>query len=247
MSQAVERAIEILELLSRGPQRPADVAERLGVHRTTALRLIQDLCNGGLARKADDGTYGVGYRLAGLAQAALEQFDLRRVAHPHLQRLCRELEVTVHLAAVEHGRIVYHDKVEPHGKVRLYSEIGKPVRLHASGVGKTILAFMPEDEREKILAGHVYEKFTDTTFASAQAFAAELQRIRKRGWATDDGEYESYVNCVAVPVRDATAAVRTAISATAIKAETNLEQLEARLPAIRRTAAAISRELGWIG
>jgi DNA-binding IclR family transcriptional regulator len=245
VSQAVERAIAILELLSEGPQHPQAVAERIDVHRTTALRLIQDLVNGGLARRNEDGTFSVGYRLAGLAQAALEQFDLRAIAHPHLSALCAELQVTVHLATVVDAAIVYADKIEPHGKVRLYSQIGKPVRLHASGVGKALLAFMPDTERKALLTGYVYERFTSTTIASAQGFAEELGRIRKRGYATDDGEYESFVNCIGYPVPDATGTARTAISVTAIKAETDLRALRAGLPAIRRTAEAIGAQLGW--
>ncbi|GLY68802.1 IclR family transcriptional regulator [Amycolatopsis taiwanensis] len=245
MSQAVERAIQILEMLTIGPQHPNAVAERFGVHRTTALRLLQDLCQGGLARKREDGTFAVGYRLAGLAQAALDQFDLRGVAHPHLAELGRKLRLTVHIATVDDGRVIYVDKIEPPGTIRLYSQIGKPVVLHTSGVGKTILAFMPEDERAQLLRGYDYQRFTDATITTAEGFAARLREIRERGWGEDDGEYESYVNCVAVPVRDGTSAVRTAISVTALKAQIDLAGLRQHLPAIRNAAQAISRALGW--
>lgn len=245
MSQAVERAIQILEMLSVGPQHPSTVAERFGVHRTTALRLLQDLCQGGLARKREDGTFAVGYRLAGLAQAALDQFDLRGVAHPYLRELARKLRLTVHIATVDDGRVIYVDKIEPPGTVRLYSQIGKPVVLHASGVGKTILAFMPDDERAQLLRGYDYQRFTDETITTAERFAARLGEIRERGWGEDDGEYESYVNCVAVPVRDGTSAVRTAISVTALKAQIGLPGLRQHLPAVRNAAQAISRAWGW--
>ncbi|MEU6118689.1 IclR family transcriptional regulator [Streptomyces sp. NPDC047117] len=245
MSQAVERAIQIMEMLSEGPQHPTAIAERFGVHRTTALRLLQDLCQGGLARKREDGTFAVGYRLAGLAQAALEQFDLRAIAHPFLVELGRKLRATVHIATVEDGRVIYVDKIEPQGGVRLYSQIGKPVVLHSSGVGKAILAFMPEQERAELLDGYVYERFTDTTVTTADAFAARLRDIRARGWAEDDGEYESFVNCVAVPVRDGTGTVSTAVSVTALKAQADLTALQGHLPAIRHTAQTISRALGW--
>jgi DNA-binding IclR family transcriptional regulator len=245
VSQTVERAIQVMEMLSEGPQHPASVADRLGVHRTTALRLLQDLCQGGLARKREDGAFAVGYRLAGLAHAALEQFDLRAIAHPFLGELARKLRLTVHIATVENGRVIYVDKIEPPGTVRLYSQIGKPVVLHSSGVGKAIVAFMLERERDALLDGYVYDRFTDTTVTSAGAFAARLDEARARGWAEDDGEYESFVNCVAVPVRDGTGTVRTALSVTALKAQTDLPALRRQMPAIRHTAQAISRALGW--
>ncbi|POX42851.1 IclR family transcriptional regulator [Streptomyces sp. Ru73] len=245
MSQTVERAIRALELISESPQHPTDVAESLGVHRTTALRLLQDLCQGGLARKREDGSFAVGYRLAGLAQSALEQFDLRTIAHPHLLELGRKLRLTVHIATVEEGRVFYVDKVDPQGGVRLYSQIGKAVVLHTSGVGKVILAYMSPEERAQVLEGYSYERFTDATVTTADDFAAQLSEIRERGWAADDGEYEHFINCVAVPVRDGTGAVRTALSVTALKAQVDLARLQELLPTIRATAHTISRALGW--
>lgn len=245
MSQAVERAIRILEMLSEQPQRAAEVGERLGVHRTTALRLLQDLCQGSLARKREDGSFAVGYRLAGLAHAALEQLDLRAIAHPFLVELSRKLRLTVHIATVEGGGVIYVDKIEPPATVRLYSQIGKPVVLHTSGVGKAILAFMPDDERAALLDGYDYQRFTDTTATTADGFAARLREIKARGWAEDDGEHEPFINCIAVPVRDGTGTVRTALSVTALKAQTDLAELQAQLPAIRNTAKAVSQALGW--
>ncbi|WP_037572183.1 IclR family transcriptional regulator [Phaeacidiphilus oryzae] len=245
MSRSVERAVRVLELLSERPQHPAAVAEGFGVHRTTALRLLQDLCEGGLARRREDGTFAVGYRLAGLAQAALEQFDLRAIAHPFLADLGRRLQLTVHIATLENGQVIYADKVEPRTGVRLYSQIGRPVPLHTSGVGKAILAYLREEERERILTGYRYERFTETTLTTSAAFRAQLAEVRARGWAEDDGEYEHFVACVAVPVRDGTGRVRSALSVTALRAQTDLAGLHERLPAIRGTAQAVSRALGW--
>jgi DNA-binding IclR family transcriptional regulator len=104
---------------------------------------------------------------------------------------------------------------------------------------------MPEDERAQLLKGHRYERFTDTTVTTAEAFATRLSEIRVRGYAEDDGEYESFVNCVAVPVRDGTGTARTALSVTALRAQTDLTALRGLLPGIRDTADAISRALGW--
>lgn len=246
MSQAVERAISILELMSTGPQRPSDIAAELDVHRTTALRLMQDLVNGGLARRAEDGTFVVGYRLVGLAQAVTEQFDLRSVTHSHVQALAAELHVTVHVAVIDGDRIVYADKAESFGRVRLYSQIGKSVRLHASGVGKAILAWADDEERERLLATCSFERFTPTTVAGRDAFTAHLGEIRERGHAEDDGEHESFVNCIALPIRNATGAVTSALSVTALKEQLDLKELRGRLPLIRETAQAISRDLGWM-
>jgi DNA-binding IclR family transcriptional regulator len=167
------------------------------------------------------------------------------VAHKHLMTLCEKLACTVHLATLDGLLVVYVDKVEPRKGIRLYSEIGKPVRLHASGVGKCILAFASETERSKLLAGYVYTRYTDTTLTSRQSLEQELYKSRARGWAIDDGEHEPILNCLAVPVVDGTGMVKTALSVTALKAQANLQDLQSNLPMINQTARAISHELGW--
>ena len=105
---------------------------------------------------------------------------------------------------------------------------------------------MPTPERRAVLSDFTFERFTAATIVGHEAFAAELARVRRNGYSTDDGEYESFVNCIGYPVPDAAGRVRTAISVTAIKADRNLAALRAGLPQIRRTAEAIAAELGWV-
>lgn len=145
MSQTVRRAIDILEFIARRPRTQTEVGEHLGVHRSTALRILESLTEGGLARRLPDGRYAVGHRLAGLAHLALEQFGLKDVAGEHLRLLGERCGHTVHLAALEGERIVYVDKVDPVDGVRLYSQIGRPVTLHTAGVAKAILAHIPRN------------------------------------------------------------------------------------------------------
>ncbi|WP_028923284.1 IclR family transcriptional regulator [Pseudonocardia acaciae] len=245
MSQTVARAIEILEYVCIEPRTQSDVAQMLGVHRSTALRLLETLAERGLVRRRGDGRYGVGYRLAGMAQQALDQFDLAQVARPCLTELCRATTHTVHLAVLERDQIVYADKLEPPRSVRLYSQIGLPVSLHTAGVSKAILALLPADRVEAMLAHCTFERHTDTTITDRAAFLAELDAVRERGWSVDDGEFEDYVNCIAMPVRDATGEVMAAVSVTSLKARADLTALEPLLPQLRAVTSTISHELGW--
>ncbi|MFI6879182.1 IclR family transcriptional regulator [Streptomyces sp. NPDC050400] len=247
MSQTVRRAIDILEFVARRPRTQTEVGEHLGVHRSTALRLLESLTEGGLARRLPDGRYAVGHRLAGLAQLALEQFGLKDVAGEHLRGLGERCGHTVHLAALEGDRIVYVDKVDPVDGVRLYSQIGRPVTLHTAGVAKAILAHQPRERAAELLDGTCdFAPHTATTITDAAAYRAALDETRARGWAVDDGEYEDYVNCVAVPVRDSTGEVIAAVSVTALKAKAGLGDLESDvLPDLMTTADTISKELGW--
>lgn len=246
MSQTVRRAIDIIEFTSAAPRSLTEVANLLGVHRSTALRLLQTLSEGELVRRRHDGRYGVGYRLAGLAHLAIEQFDLSEVAHEHLLSLSQLSGHTVHLAALEGDNIIYVDKVDPVGRVRLYSEIGKPVPLHTAAVSKAILSQQPLDRLTTLLQSCEFQRFTDTTITSHTAFIHELEVVRARGWAADEGEMESFLNCIAVPVRTATGEVRVAVSITALKAKADLMRLETELLAeLMVTCTAISKELGW--
>lgn len=246
MSQTVRRAIDILEFVARSPRTQTEVGEHLGVHRSTALRILESLTEGGLARRLPDGRYAVGHRLAGLAHLALEQFGLKDVAAEHLRGLGERCGHTVHLAALEGDRIVYVDKVDPVDGVRLYSQIGRPVTLHTAGVAKAILAHLPRERAAELLTGCDFARHTGTTITGAAAYREALDEALARGFAVDDGEYEDYVNCVAVPVRDSGGTVVAAVSVTALKAKADLAALEADvLPDLLTTAETISKELGW--
>jgi DNA-binding IclR family transcriptional regulator len=210
------------------------------------LRLLQTLTEGGLARRGPDGRYGVGYRLAGLAARAKDQFDLRAVAHPYLVSLKDRWGHTVHLAALEGRDIVYVDKVEPTTSVRLYSQIGKPVPLHTAGVSKAILAYLPRPRALHLLDGCDFQAFTPTTITTLPALLAELDRTAERGWASDDGEFESFINCIAGPIRGETGEVVGAVSVTALRAQAGLDQLQGALPDLLATTTTISKELGWV-
>lgn len=243
MAQTVSNAIEILEFVSSGPRTLGEVADLLDVHRSTALRLLQTLTSGGLTRRRPDGRYGIGYRLVGLAQRATDQFDLQALAHPHLAALTGITGFTTHLAALEGVDIVYIDKVEAKGSVRLYSEIGKPVPLHTASAAKAVLAHLPRERTLALLEGWEYRVYTSTTITSQAALLAELDRAQRRGWAVDDGEFEDFVNCIAYPVRDASGGVVGAVSITALRAISDLTKLEELVPDLIRTCEAISREV----
>jgi DNA-binding IclR family transcriptional regulator len=245
VSQSIHRAAEVLEFVGVRPRTQAEVAEHLAVHRSTALRILATLTECGLARRREDGRYGVGYRLAGLAQLAIEQFDLAGVARPHLRGLGEQCGHTIHLAALADHGIVYAEKIDQPGMVRLYSQVGQKVSLHTAGVAKAILAFQPDGVVEAMLATTDFARYTDTTITSREQYRAELARVAERGWSVDDGEHEGFVNCVAMPVRDASGRVSAAVSITALKAKATLDDLGLLLPRLSEATTTISEELGW--
>lgn len=244
MSQTVQRAITILERCSERPSTAQELADVLGTHRTTALRLVQTLEASGFLRNLGSGHYGVGFRLAGLASRAIEQFDLRALVHPHLQKLSEAVGFTVQLAAPQNDRLIYIDKIEPPSSITLNTRIGGEVVIHTAGVAKAILAFTPPPQRDAVLAHATFEKFTDHTITSLEEYLTVLEQVRERGWSTDDGEYEEISNCIAAPVLGAHGEAVGALSITAFTHHATIEQLHERLPLLLETTRSISREAG---
>ncbi|MEU9979686.1 IclR family transcriptional regulator [Streptomyces sp. NPDC050856] len=242
MSQTVDRALSILPLLAEGPADLGQVAGRLGVHKSTALRLLRTLHQHGLVHRQQDQRYRLGARLFALAQEAFENLDVREIAHPHLVRLNERTGHTVHLAVHEEGEVLYIDKVDSRYPVRMYSRIGKPVAITVAAVAKLLLADLPEAERRALVERLDYPAYTPRSTPNAAAFLAELATVREQGWATDLGGHEESINCVAAPVRGVDGRVVAAMSVSAPNVVVTAEELLALLPLVRRTADAISRD-----
>ena len=243
MSQSVIRAARIIDAIAADPRTVAELAEAFGLHRSTMFRELQALEEVGWVRRRASGRYTLGTRLAALSKEALDSLDLREAGAEHVRRLQRRTGNTVHLAALMDRSIVYVDKAEDESGVRMYSRIGRAVIPNCSAVGKAILADLDPAGRDAVLAGITWERYTELTITTRERLDRELALVRSRGWATDDREFEDFVNCIAVPIRSSLGIVG-ALSVTAIRMVADLDRLRANLPAMRETADAIARELG---
>ncbi|MDX3615825.1 IclR family transcriptional regulator [Streptomyces europaeiscabiei] len=242
MSQTVDRALSILPLLAEGPADLGRVADRLGVHKSTALRLLRTLHEHGLVYRQSDQRYRLGARLFALAQEAVENLDIREIAHPHLVRVNEHCGHTVHLAVHEENEVLYIDKVESRYPVRMYSRIGKPVAITVAAVAKLLLADLPEAERRALAEKLDYPLYTSRSTPNASAFLKELARVREQGWATDLGGHEESINCVAAPIHGTDGRVVAAMSVSAPNVVVTADELLTLLPLVRRVADAISGE-----
>ncbi|MFD3719930.1 IclR family transcriptional regulator [Streptomyces sp. NPDC058674] len=247
MSQSVERALGILPLLARGPAGLAAVADALGVHKSTALRLLRTLHAHGLAYRQPDGRYRLGASLFALAAEAIENLDVREIAHPHLVELNRATGHTVHLALHQDDEVVYIDKVDSRYPVRMYSRIGRPVPLTVAAVAKLLLADLPEAERRALAARIEYPRYTSRSTPDARAFLRELDLVREQGWAADLGGHEESLNCLGAPVYGPDGRVAAALSVSAPGVVVTAEALLELRPLVLRTADTISREYSGSG
>ena len=247
MSQTVSRAISIVGFIADRARSIGEVSDHLGVHKSTALRLLQTLEQSGFARRQDNGRWTVGVQLIRIAQQALDSIDIRAVARPHLHRLSGLAGHTVHLGQLIGDEVVYVDKVDGQGQVRMYSYIGRSASMHASGVAKAIVAFLEEPLLGEVLERIDFQRYTATTITPLPKFRRELAAIADRGWASDDGEFEEFINCIAAPIHRGDGKVRSALSIAAPKMVASLDELELLLPDLLAAAHDISLDLGWHG
>lgn len=245
MSSSVERALHILVELASGPATISELGRRLDVHRTTSLRLLRTLEDERFVRRMDDGRYRIGPRMTTLAQAALEGLDLRDAASGHIRELGDRCGHTVHLSALDDTQVVYVDKVESRHAIRMYSRVGAAAPLHATAVGKALLAHLPVAERDRLLGEGPFPSYTANTRTTRAALDEDLVRTAERGWALDDFEHEEFIQCVAAPVFDAAGRVTAAVSVSVPRMVVDREGLLALTPDISATAHAVSEELGW--
>ncbi|MER5864365.1 IclR family transcriptional regulator [Kitasatospora sp. NPDC002040] len=241
----VARAMRLLAELGEGERSLEQLAAVLDVHKSTALRLLRPMEEERMVQRDAAHRYRLGPQLFALAGRALEQRGVRAVAAPHLRELNAATGQTVHLAAYEGGEVVYIDKYDSRHPVRMYSRIGLRAALHSAAVSKVLLADLPPTERRQIAEGLEYTPYTANTLTTPAALLAELATVAAQGWAQDHAEHESFINCVAAPVRDATGRVVAAASVSVPDVLLPYAQVLALLPQLRATTAAISADCGW--
>jgi DNA-binding IclR family transcriptional regulator len=216
--QAVARAFALLEALAEQEEAGlAELARRVGLHPSTAHRLLASLIDCGYAGQSRiTGRYRLSRKVLQLATGsrALDT-HLRAVARPHLEAIRTEIGETTNLVALEGMSAVYLEQAESQRAVRLFAEPGRRVPAHASGAGKAMLAFQDPAVLEPLYAGGPWEQLTAGTITTPAVLRNELQRIRRSGYAVDDEEYEEGVSCVGAPVFDAGGHACAAISVSA--------------------------------
>jgi DNA-binding IclR family transcriptional regulator len=241
VSQSLDRALQLLGRLAEGPVGLDELSDELAVHKTTVMRLLRTLEARRFVTPDGGHRYRLGSAFFALSAAALEQRDVRTVAHPHLAALNARIGHTVRLAAMEGTDVVYIDKFDARTPVRLYSRIGLIAPLHSAAVSKVLLADLPRPRQEQIVTAIDFR----STAASANELLAELVVVRRQGWALDDVENGRFIRCIAAPIRDGSDAVVAAASVSVPAMILDRDQLLKLLPVLQTTTAAISDDLGW--
>lgn len=220
-----------------------------GLHKSTVHRLLNTMLSRGYVEKnSETDKYSLGMKILYLGSAILDRMDIRKIAKPLLEGLCSRTDEVVHLSILDNGEAVYIDKVEsPNKSIRMYSQIGKRVPLHCTGVGKILLAWLPDREVEYILDKQGMEAYTPNTITDIDAMKEHLKLIRKIGYAFDEIEHEEGIRCVAAPIYDINGKVIASVSVSGPVLHVTKERMPELTEEVIKTAKSISYQLGYMG
>ena len=244
--QSVDRAVAILEILARdGEAGVTEVARELGVHKSTASRLLAALDRRELVvQDAARGRFRLGVGLVRLAGAASRRLDVVQESRPVCRALAQEVGETVNLAILSGREALYLDQVAGPAALSPHNWAGQRIPLHATSDGKVLLAYRPAAEILEHLVLPL-ERFTGHTVTALPEFGRLLAQVRERGYATAVDELEDGLTAVAAPVRNSEGAVIASISASGPSFRIPAERIGALAESVRRAAGEISRRLGW--
>jgi DNA-binding IclR family transcriptional regulator len=244
--QSVDRAVTVLEILAReGEAGVTDIAAELGVHKSTAFRLVSALENRDLvAQDVQRGKYRLGVGILRLAGATTARLDLVQESRPVCQALAREVGETVNITAPAGSEVLYLDQVAGPSALQIRDWVGQRLPAHATSNGKILLAYLPEAELTDWLAAR-RERFTDRTITGRRELERELQTIRERGYATAVDEMEFGLTAVAAPIRNASRGVMASVSVSGPSFRIPEDRVPEIAAAVCRAAAEISRRLGY--
>jgi DNA-binding IclR family transcriptional regulator len=202
---ALNKGIKLLTAIADAETPPSarDLSDQTMLPRPTVYRLLAALTEAGLVRQSSAGhTYQLGAALVTIAHRALDQMDIRDIAHEHLLKLRDDTGETVHLAVFSNDAMLYVDNIESRERVRMKCSLGVSVPLHTTAVGKAYLAFSPEQQRESALARLQLDDVTGHSITSRETLRAQIAEAARRGWTTDEEENERDIFCFGAPILD---------------------------------------------
>jgi len=254
-SGTVIKALDVLDCLAdhAQPMTTQKIADACGLSRPTTYRLLTTLMSRGFVRDEGGFRYALGLRLLSLSRRVLDDLNLVELARPYLYELCTLSGETANLGIADGMELLYIGKEESPNRtelpqlLQLRSSVGARLSLHATAMGKVLLAMMPAPQREALLGSFPPLKaYTVNTITDIEALQRELESIRAQGYAIDDGEVDDGTRCVAAPVFDSTGRVVAAMSIAGPAYRLTRDRVQSFSNEVKRGAWKLSAQLGYL-
>jgi IclR family transcriptional regulator, acetate operon repressor len=246
--QSVARAASLLnEIAAEGSTGLSitEVAERLGVAKSTALALARTLSTAGLLRSVEPGPrYVLGLDLLRLGDLVRQQTSIAEVGLPTLRDLSSTTGMTARLAVNEGGYPVFLERIDGEGSIRFHAPLGQREEPHATAAGKAILAYLKDEEVRALLAESGMARHTPKTVTDVESLMSELEQVRGEGYALDDEEEAEGVFCVGAAFFDHQQSCMGALSVTGLKLDVPIREVQQLGITVREHADRLTTMLG---
>jgi IclR family acetate operon transcriptional repressor len=244
---AITRAIQAMDLLARkGPLGVRAVAQQLDLPLGSVHRLLLDLEEEGVAERTPGGEWELSFRLMEITGIQLERIALPALARPFAEHMAEKTRETVNINMLSGYHGVCIDKVRGSEGMQLDLRIGSRGSIYCGGAGKAMLAFLPDADRQRVLAQPMVP-LTPKTITDPKVLSVELDRIRERGYSIDDQEVVMGVYCVAVPILDGNGRPAGAISITGTSVKAPGPGVQPLVDMLNEACGHVSRRLGFRG
>jgi len=247
--QSVVHALDILEAFKGNIKEDlgvTELSEKLDLHKNNVFRLLATLeTRGYIEQDKLTGNYRLGIRTFEMGQVFLSQTGLLKQARPVMDSLEKACNETVYVSILRCDKVVYLDIAETTQSVRVANRVGSLLPAYCTAVGKAQLAYLSQDELDKIFSQPRLQGFTENTITDREKLLAHLKDVAKKGYALDIEEYEEEVMCIGVPVMDYTGRAVAGICISGPGCRMTKKRMESELlPLIKNAAMDISRRLG---
>lgn len=246
--KSILKAFTIMEELdSAGELSLGDLSERLSMDKATVHRLISTIKYAGYVNQNQDNKkYSNSLKLLAMGNRVMEKTGLKHIARPFLEDLAEKTEETINLSIRVGSNVIYIDKIESSSTIKVGISIGTSVPGYCTGMGKAVLAYLPEEELNQIMKNVNYEKFTKHTAENLQDLKEKLYEIKNNGYSMDDEEYVDGLVSFGAPIFDyhGNPIAAISISSPKFRYEKN-KHFEIYTRLVVETAYKISKQLGY--
>jgi len=247
---SILRACNVLKCFSgeKAHFKISELARLLQLDRSTTYRILLTLEKGGFLEKdTKTGEYSLGVAAFEVGSAYLGRADFTQISKPIMSDLALKVQETVHLAILSETEILYVDKVDSPRTLGVMSKVGQRAPAYCTALGKVLLAFLPDDERPKILKQIHLKPLTRNTITSKKGLMEELKEVRRRGYARDRREIEEDVECLAAPIFNHSGIVVASISISGPQRKIHIRRERMFASQVMKAAAVISSKMGYRG
>ena len=241
-SQTLLRGLDVLEGVAEGPASLGELAQRLGLTRSTTHRLANALIERRYLTLVPGRGYQLGPKLLELGFQAQQQADLVQIARPRLEALAQQSEDTVHLGIMDGDRALYLDKIPGRRRIVISSRVGDRHPLTSTGLGKALLL---DEAPQRWKALFELDQQNSNVVVDYATWLQRMNGYVETGRAYDLEENEDQIRCVAAPIRDASGGIVGAISVSSAAQYMDDSRMEELTDDVVATANSIGRELGW--